>query len=151
MWIEPYLDERARSMKESETRSILEFAGLPRPESNVELGLEEDIRVVGDLVYKQWGTLVEYEGTQHQEDRNQYTDDIDRYALLRDHGRSYVQVTKEHMARPRRVVLKVDRALRHNGYDGPPPEFGPRWEQLFRSLRAAVGPRDHPRREVEVA
>jgi hypothetical protein len=151
MWVEPYLDHRARSMKESETRSILEFGGLPRPESNVELGLEADIRVVGDLVYRQWGTLVEYEGAQHQEDRDQYNDDIDRYALLRDHGRSYVQVTKERMARPRRVVLEVERALRRHGYDGPPPEFGQRWDQLFRSLREAVGPRDRPRRQVDVA
>ena len=147
MWIEPYLDARARSLKESEPRSILEFAGLPRPESNVELGVEEDIRVVGDLVYREWRTLVEYEGTQHQEDREQYTSDIDRYEVLRDHDRSYVQVTKEHMASPRRVVLKVDRALRKNGYEGPPPVFGERWEQLFRSLRAAVGPREHPGRK----
>ena len=110
----------------------------------MELGLEEDIRVVGDLVYRQWGTLVEYEGTQHQEDRGQYTSDIDRYALLRDHNRSYVQVTKEHMASPRKVVLRVDKALRRNGYDGPPPAFGQRWEQLFGSLRAAVGPRERP-------
>ena len=142
MWVEPYLDHRARSLKESETRAILEFAGLPRPETNVELGLDEDIRVLGDLVYRKWGTLVEYEGTQHQEDRGQYTSDIDRYALLRQHDRSYVQVTKEHMARPRRVVLAVYEALRKNGYDGPPPAFGQRWERLFRSLRAAVGPRE---------
>jgi hypothetical protein len=151
MWINPYLEARARSMKESETRAILEFGGLPRPESNVELGLAADIRVVGDLVYKKWGTLVEYEGTQHQEDRDQYTHDIDRYALLRDHGRSDVQVTKEHMARPSKVVLKVDRALRRHGYDGPPPSFGQRWDQLFRSLREAVGPRDYPRGQVDVA
>ena len=144
MWIEPYLDQRARSLMESETRSILEFAGLPRPESNVELGLEEDIRVVGDLVYREWGTLVEYEGTQHQEDREQYTSDIDRYALLRDHDRSYVQVTKEHMTSPRRVVLRVDKAIRRHGYDGPSPVFGERWKQLFGTVRAAVGPREHP-------
>jgi hypothetical protein len=146
MWIEPYLDGRSRSMMESELRSFLEYAGLPRPETNVELGLEEDFRVVGDLVYREWQTDGEYEGTQHQADRGQYTTDIDRYAVLRDHNRSYVQVTKEHMASPRKVVLRVDKTLRQNGYAGPPPLFGPRWEQLFRSLRAAVGPRDHPGR-----
>jgi hypothetical protein len=142
MWVEPFLDPRARSLKESETRSILEFAGLPRPESNVELGLDEDIRVVGDLVYREWGTVVEYEGTQHQQDREQYTSDIDRYAVLREHGRSYVQVTKEHLANPRNVARRVDAALRRNGYDGAPPVFGPRWDQLFGSLRSAVGPRE---------
>jgi hypothetical protein len=147
MWIEPHLDPRARSMKESELRSILSFAGLPHAESNVELGLEGDLRVIGDLVYRRWGTVVEYEGTQHQEDRGQYTSDIDRYAVLREHNRSYVQVTKEHLSSPRKVVLKVDRALRRDGYDGPPPAFEQRWELLFRELRAAVGPRDHPDRQ----
>ena len=148
MWIEPYLDHRARSMKESELRAILEFAGLPRAECNVELGLEADIRLLGDLVYRRWGTVVEYEGTQHQEDRGQYTSDIDRYAVLRAHNRSYVQVTKEHMAHPRKVVRQVESALRRNGYDGPPLAFGQRWELLFRSVRAAVGPRSHPRQDA---
>ena len=128
-------------------RSFLDFAGLPRPRSNIELGLEEEVRVVGDLVYPQWLTVVEYEGTQHQEERGQYTNDIDRYAVMRDHHRSYVQVTKEHMHSPRKIVLRVHKTLRLNGYDGPAPLFGFRWEQLFRSLREAVGPRDYPDRK----
>ena len=96
----------------------------------------------GDLVYRRWKTVVEYEGDQHQEDRSQYSIDIDRYALFRDHDVSYVQVTKERLDGPRTMVLAVDKALRRNGYDGPPPNFGERWRLLFCSLYVAVGPRD---------
>jgi hypothetical protein len=142
MWILPHLEARSRSLPESETRSVLEFAGLPRPESNVELGLDEHERLYGDLVYRRWRTVVEYEGDHHQEDRDQYGNDIDRYATFRDHGASYVQVTKERLRRPREVVLRVDRTLRSNGYDGPPPLFRERWRTLFGSLHSAVGPRD---------
>lgn len=144
MWVLPYLEPRSRSLKESETRSVLEFAGLPRPESNAELGLDEEIKVFGDLVYRKWHTVVEYEGDHHQADRQQYSSDIDRYALFRDHHISYVQVTKERLDRPRSVVLEVDKVLRSNGYDGPLPQFGERWKLLFGPLYTAVGPRDFP-------
>jgi hypothetical protein len=145
MWILPHLDPRSRSMKETELRAILTFAGLPRPECNAELGISEAQRLFGDLVYREWRTIVEYEGEQHQDDRAQYSSDIDRYELLRDHDRSYVLVTKERLANPRAVVLQVDRTLRRNGYDGPAPVFGERWKQLFGSLSIAVGPREYPR------
>jgi hypothetical protein len=142
MWVLPHLEPRSRSLKESETRSVLEFAGLPRPESNAELGLDEDLRLFGDLVYRQWKFVVEYEGDHHQHDRAQYSVDIDRYALFRSHGVAYVQVTKEKLDRPRTVALDVYAVLCRNGYGGPPPQFGEKWRLLFGSLYVAVGPRD---------
>jgi hypothetical protein len=83
-----------------------------RLEAFVELGLAEDVRAIGDLVYRKWHTVVKYEGVQHQDDRVQYTSDIDRYELFRDHNVSYVQVTKERLGKPPELVLKVDRTLR---------------------------------------
>jgi hypothetical protein len=145
MWILPHLDAGSRSLKESEVRALVEFAGLPRPECNQELGVSEEVRVVGDLVFRKWDTIVEYEGEQHQDERDQYTSDIDRYELFRDHGKAYVQVTKERLRKPRDLVLRIDATLRRKGYDGPPPVFGERWGQLFGSLYSAVGPRDFPR------
>jgi hypothetical protein len=142
MWVLPHLDPRSASLKESETRSVLEFAGLPRPESNVELGLDEHVKLFGDLVYRRWKFVVEYEGEHHQEDRAQYSVDLDRYAMFRDHGVAYAQVTKEKLNRPRALALEVYAGLRRNGYDGPPPHFGEKWRLLFGSLYVAVGPRD---------
>jgi hypothetical protein len=143
LWVSNHLNARSRSLKESETRSILEFAGLSAPEVNVELDLAGEATAIGDLVYRKWGTVVEYEGLQHQEDRDQYESDIDRYALLRAHHHRYVQVTNERLQQPRRLVLAVHHELVNGGYDGPPPHFGEQWRMLFLSLRIAVGPRDN--------
>lgn len=145
IWVLPHLDGDARSLPESETRAILGFAGLPPPRVNRPLQLEEGVVVMGDLLFGKWRTLVEYEGTQHQEERQQYTGDIDRYALMRRHGVRYVQVTKESLRRPKRVVRDVYDQLVEGGYDGPAPSFGTQWLLLFASLSVAVGPRDHPR------
>lgn len=130
----PHLVCGARSLKESETRAILTWAGLPRPGVNVRLVLDGRV-VIGDLVFERCRVIVEYEGTQHQVDRDQYNQDVDRYAAVRSSDHAYVQVTHEKLARPRKVVLEVHRALVAGGYTGPPPDFGATWRSLFRPLR----------------
>src|SRR5690242_3761895 len=67
----------------SPIRSLLVFAGLPAPESNVGAPAADDMTRIGDLVYRQWGVVIAYEGEHHQLDRAQYVKDIDRYASLR--------------------------------------------------------------------
>ena len=141
VWVLDHLDARSRSLMESETRAILTFAGLPAPEVNAAVDVREDVEVIGDLVYRAWHAVIEYEGVHHQEDRSQYNADLDRYALMRAAQVRYVQVTKERIARPKTLVGEVYRTLLAGGYDGPPPEFGQRWELLFRSVSTAVGPR----------
>ncbi|MFC6341535.1 hypothetical protein ACFP8W_06070 [Nocardioides hankookensis] len=141
VWVLDHLDGRSRSFKESELRPLLTFAGLPRPEANVPIDVHEDVVVIGDLVYREWRTVVEYEGSQHQEDRSQYSSDLDRYALMRAAGVRYVQVTKERLGRPQTLVGEVFRTLLAAGYDGPPPRFDREWLLLFRSVSTAVGPR----------
>ena len=141
VWILEHLDARSRSLKESELRAILEFAGLPRARANVPIDVREEVEVIPDLVYRRWKTVIEYEGAQHQQDRDVYNKDIDRYALMRAADTNYVQVTKERLRRPRILVGEVYRALLRGGYDGPPPGFGQDWELLFAKLSVAVGPR----------
>lgn len=143
LWLLDHLDARCRSFKESEVKAILRFAGLPEPEVNVEIEVGPAATVIGDLVYVDYDTQVEYEGIHHQEDRGQYRRDLDRYELLRDHSRRYVQLTHEHLAAPRLAVGKVFRTLLKAGYDGPPPHFGEQWRLLFAPLSVAAGPRDH--------
>jgi hypothetical protein len=143
LWLLDHLDPRCRSMKESETKAVLRFAGLPEPEVNVSVDVGSGATVLGDLVYPEYDNLlVEYEGIQHQEDRGQYRRDLDRYELLRDHSRPYVQITHEHLTSPRIAVGRVYRALLKAGYDGPPPRFGDQWRLLFLPVSVAVGPRD---------
>ncbi|GAB6984577.1 hypothetical protein [Nocardioides pyridinolyticus] len=142
LWVLDHLDPRSRSLKESETRAILSFAGLPRPEVNVAVDVEENVEVIGDLVYRAHGGLVvEYEGAQHQEERTVYVADLDRYGLMRAAGVPYVQVTKEKLHRPKTLVGEVYRALLAQGYRGPVPHFGEHWRTLFLPISTAVGPR----------
>lgn len=141
VWILDHLDSRSRSLMESELRPLLTFAGLAPPEVNVAIDVGESVEVIGDLVYREWRTVVEYEGSQHQVNRSQYSSDLDRYAMMRAADVRYVQVTKERIARPKTLVGEVFRTLLAAGYDGPPPRFDRDWPLLFRSVSTAVGPR----------
>ncbi len=144
IWVLPHLDGHSRSQKESETRAVLEFAGLPRPEVNATVQLE-GLAVIVDLLYRLHRLVVEYEGNQHQVDRGQYRSDLDRYSLMRDADLRYVQVTHETLRSPRHVAVQVHRQLVRAGYDGPPPCFHGQWDLLFARLSVAVGPRDYGR------
>lgn len=148
LWIADHLNGDSRSLPESETRAVLEFAGLPQPEVNGRLELEDDLVLIVDLLYRQFRTAVEYEGGHHQADRGQYLGDLDRYATYRSHRVRYTQVTKERLRQPKLLVGDVYRELVAAGYDGPPPRFDGRWPLLWHSAYVAVGPRDHPGRAV---
>ncbi len=146
LWVLAHLDARSRSLMESETRVVLSCAGLAPTGVNVPVPLSEDLTLIGDLVYVEqrgvvWG-IVEYEGEHHQQDREQYGSDIDRYAILRAEDIAYVQATKEKLAKPRTLVGEVYRMLVARGYDGPPPRFDAEWRQLFMRLSDVVGEPD---------
>lgn len=141
LWILPHLSGKSRSLPESETRAIVQFAGLPVPEINVRVPPEDRREVIADLLLRQWRTVIEYEGAQHQEGRRQYTSDLDRYAVLRNEDYAYVQVTKETIRRPEQLALDVHRILIRQGYDGPRPVFEDRWRQLLGSVTMPVGER----------
>jgi very-short-patch-repair endonuclease len=141
LYVANYLTADSRSLKESETAAVLEFAGLPRPRFNVELAVVTSRKVIGDLVYEEWLVVVEYEGRHHQELREQYVADIDRYKTFRDHGVRYVQITDERLGRPRRAVHAVHDELRAAGYGGPAPAFGEQWRVLFTRVSKIVGKR----------
>lgn len=145
LWVLEHLDGEARSLPESETRAVLTFAGLPAPRVNRQLALAEDLVLIGDLVYEEWRTVVEYEGAQHQEERGVYVADLDRYAALRRHDIGYVQVTHEKLRHARTLVAEVYRELLGRGYDGPPPSFRGQWELLFARIHDVLAS-ERPRR-----
>lgn len=128
----PHLDAGSRSLKESEARAILVFAGLPKPQVNQDVrNARGELLGCGDLVYLVWKLLVEYEGRQHLIDLGQWNSDIDRYRGFRDEGWRYVQVTNEKLGTPKKFVAEVYGQLVHGGYDGSAPVFGDRWSSLF--------------------
>lgn len=127
----PHLDGRARSVKESETRALLVFAGLPLPGVNVDLFDGMTFLACVDLVYERWRLIIEYEGRQHAEDHFQFDRDVGRYAGLRGAAWEYVQVTQQALKQPKNLVRHVHTKLVERGYDGPAPVFGGRWRSLF--------------------
>jgi len=139
-WVIEHLDGRCRSLPEAELLALVRFGGLPGPEVNPELRDDDGNVVIPDLWFAQWRQVVEYEGSHHQEDRDQYNADIDRFLIFRTLKIPYLQVTKERMRRPRLAIRQIYRALVAAGYDGPEPEFGELWTTLFRRLGDVVRP-----------
>ena len=119
-WVLPYLDGRCRSLPEAELLAFVVFAGLPAPEVNRTNDLGSDDILTPDLWFEDYGLAVEYEGSQHQEERGQYVADLDRYKLYRRNRIEYEQITKERMRSPKATVRQIHRALVDRGYDGPP-------------------------------
>jgi hypothetical protein len=138
LWVVDHLHEGSASLKESELRAVLEFAGLPQPEVNAAIDVGPGRTAIGDLVYERWKVVVEYEGSHHQQERDQYRSDIDRYALFRRHGHRYVQVTNETLSKPRTAVRAVHDELVDAGYEGPAPRFGEQWQALFARVAIVV-------------
>jgi hypothetical protein len=136
----PFLDGRCRSMPEAELMAYILVAGLPIPDINRELEVAPGVPLTPDMWFEMYTLAIEYEGSQHQEDRSQYTSDIDRYSTYRRHGVAYELVTKEHLRSPKSTVRLVHGALAGRGYEGPAPDFGCQWDSLFRSLTDVVRP-----------
>lgn len=138
----PWLDERSRSPKESELRAYVVGSGLPCPEVNADIiGFEGQFLGIADLWIRRWRLALEYEGRQHAESTKQFRHDIDRYSGYRDNEVAYLQVTAAMTAQPTRTMQRVFDALIRQGYDGPPPVFGPRWGSLFQGVPIPVGGR----------
>jgi len=126
----PLLDAGSRSVKESELRVRVEFAGLPRPEVNVRLDVDGELIGIGDLLLRCVMLVLEYEGRQHAESVRQFNRDIHRYASFRRHLVEYLQITQEMLDRPKVMVRRVHVRMTELGYDGPAPVFGRRWDSL---------------------
>jgi hypothetical protein len=133
-YVLPFLDDRCRSIPEAELLAYVVAAGLPVPEVNMPIELAPGVWVTPDQWYDGYAYAIEYEGSQHQEDRGQYNADIDRYAAYRRHDAGYDLVTKERLRSPQVVVRAIHRALVERGYDGPLPDFDGLWSDLFRPL-----------------
>lgn len=109
-------DGGAASPPETHTRLLLIRAGLPRPETQIEILDEVGFVARADMGWKRWKVLVEYDGAHHWTDRKQRTLDIDRYALLPELGWTVIRVGADLLySRPDVLVERVRRALRRAG------------------------------------
>ncbi|GAB3119966.1 hypothetical protein GCM10027056_05400 [Glaciibacter psychrotolerans] len=107
--------ERVESPRETWLRLLIVRAGLPEPETNLEIPMKPGRkRVRGDLMYPKYKVLVEYDGEQHRTDSAQYARDVERLAHIAEEGWIHIRVLKS--TRVATALADLDRALRSRGW-----------------------------------
>jgi hypothetical protein len=109
---------RTDSARETATRLMIVRAGLPEPEVNGEIldGLGRKI-ATGDLVFRAYQVLVEYDGEQHRTDEEQYHWDVDRLDAIMAAGWRVIRINKSHLRMsPSPALRKITTALAAAGW-----------------------------------
>jgi len=109
---------RTDSAKETATRLVIVRAGLPEPEVNGEIldGFGLTI-ATGDLVFREYKVLVEYDGEQHRTDEEQYHWDVDRLDAIMEAGWRVIRINKSHLRiSPAPALRKITTALTAAGW-----------------------------------
>ena len=110
---------RVASPRESDLRWELHRASLPTPEVNADIHDAHGRWIArGDLVFRPWKVLVEYDGWQHERDARQRQWDHLRREALEAEGWRVIVVTAIDMASVSTVSARVRQALRSRGYRG---------------------------------
>ncbi|GAA1964630.1 hypothetical protein [Agromyces allii] len=109
-------DLRANSYSRPETlaRLALLRAGLPEAEPNGVIELRSGRRTRGDLVFRTYKVLVEYDGEHHRLDLGQWTTDVTRLNDLAADGWLVIRATKRMALAD--LVTRAERALRDRGW-----------------------------------
>lgn len=109
--------ERTESPRESECRLLLVRSGLPEPEVNGTI-LDDSGNFVafGDMVYREYKVLVEYDGGQHRDDEAQFHRDIDRIDELMALGWRVLRFNKSHLRDSAVIVARTRAALLQRGW-----------------------------------
>lgn len=113
------INGRSASPRESDLRWELHRAGLPEPDVNADIHDDHGQWLArGDLVYRRWKVLVEYDGWQHERNARQRQWDHLRREALEANGWRVIVVTSIDFAKPAVVALRVRQALSARGYVG---------------------------------
>jgi very-short-patch-repair endonuclease len=104
------------SPRETDVRWEILRAGLPEPELNVDIYDEQGEFIArGDLVYREWKVIVEYDGWQHERDAWQRQYDHLRRERLEGEGWRVIVVTAADFRHPAVITQRIARALRRAG------------------------------------
>jgi hypothetical protein len=126
---------RVDSVRETDVRLLLVAAGLPEPETNVDvLDAAGQWVARGDLVLPAWHVVVEHDGWVHERDAAQRQKDHLRRERIQAAGWTLIVVTVADFDRPATVVWRVHAALADRGYRGPRPSFSSLWDRVRRDV-----------------
>jgi len=103
----------SRSPRETRARLAVVRGGLPEPELNAPIVLRGRT-VHGDLVFRPWRVLLEYEGDQHRTDAAQWAHDLGRYNDLAEDD--WLVIRASRAMSDAEVVARTRRALRSRGW-----------------------------------
>lgn len=111
-------DIRPGSASRRETRLRLRVlrAGFPEPELNAPIRLGAGWIAHGDLVFREYGVLLEYDGEQHRVDDAQFHRDVERLNDLAADGWVVIRVGRRLPVT--RALDQLERALRSRGWRG---------------------------------
>lgn len=124
--------ERVDSVRETDLRLLLRFARLPEAEVNGWIVNDAGIAIArGDLVYRRFRVVVEYDGRHHALDPKQVQKDHRRRERLVAAGWTLITITSQDFKDPLRIVRRVHDALVARGYAGPAPVMSTTWHQWF--------------------
>ncbi|WP_105036325.1 DUF559 domain-containing protein [Cryobacterium aureum] len=113
IWIRPGVD----SPRETDLRLLIVRAGLPEPEVNAIIMSRTGVKLAtGDLVFRRYRVLLEYDGGQHRTDENQYHWDVDRLDALMENTWRVIRINKSHLRNPSEVIRRVTAALITGGW-----------------------------------
>lgn len=105
-----FADDRAESPRESELRVLLIQAGLPVPETNVEIFDGQRFVARVDLLYRTARLIIEYDGDYHRDPR-QWSRDQSRRAELESLGYRVTVVTARDFDAPEALLARIRRLL----------------------------------------
>jgi hypothetical protein len=105
------------SARETMLRLFVMRAGFPEPEVNGAILNSLGATIAhGDLVYRKYRTILEYDGGHHREDERQFNIDIDRLDELMEEEWRVIRVNKSLMARRATLTGKIETALNRGGW-----------------------------------
>jgi len=116
----PQIRTRTDSARETLLRLIVVRAGFPEPEINPEIRNGFGAVIAhGDIVFREYRTIVEYDGGQHRTDERQFEIDIERLDQLMEEGWRVIRVGKSLMGRRATLFRKISIALEAGGWQPP--------------------------------
>ncbi len=113
------LSDRSESPKESELRVIVVVHGLPEPVINANIFTQNGTFVARvDLLFEDYGEILEYQGDQHRTDVRQWRRDRVREAELESLGYHVTEIVADDLADPVKLVRRIEKNLRRRGWTG---------------------------------